>query len=89
MFEMLKKMKKLKYLDLSFNSLSLDDVLEILDQLKGVTILDFLSLAHNRLGEGATRISNSDAIMRLMDEVVAISLRSNKLSDLDGEAMLN
>jgi hypothetical protein len=57
--------------------------------LKGVTTLDFLSLAHNRLGEGATRISNSDAIMRLMDEVVAISLRSNKLSDLDGEAILN
>lgn len=45
-------MKNLKYLDLSFNSLSLDDVLEILNNLRGVTILDFLNLAHNNIGDG-------------------------------------
>lgn len=52
--------------------------------------MDFLSLAHNNLGDSSTvKFNNSDAIMRLLDEVEAISLRSNNLSDIDGEAILN
>ncbi|CAD8087790.1 unnamed protein product [Paramecium sonneborni] len=90
LFSNLKRMKNLKYLDLSYNSLNLEDVLQILDQLKNVTLLDFLSLAHNNLGDSQTiKFNNSDAVMRLLDEVEAISLRSNNLSDIDGEAILN
>ncbi|CAD8176837.1 unnamed protein product [Paramecium octaurelia] len=90
LFSNLKRMKNLKYLDLSYNSLYLEDVLQILEQLKNVTLLDFLSLAHNNLGDSSTiKFNNSDAIMRLLDEVEAISLRSNNLSDIDGESILN
>lgn len=55
-----------------------------------MTVLDFLSFAHNNIGEGQSNrtLSNSGAIMKIMDEVTSISLRSNKLKDADGEAIL-
>ena len=80
LFNGLKHLKKLRKLDLSWNTINDHDVISLIESLKGINKLNILDLSHNEIGDEGVQILADAIDSHQFNHLEAIYLDNNKLS---------